>query len=762
MSGMLRGGKSKSQLSLASSGPPLEDALNEMKDQLNGLEQQLAELASQQDLEEGLAAQARVVDDKFGALTEKMEDELNHLSMRQTDELLALRKENEGSLKGSEEMLQRVDALAQQLAQLQGNVSGGFSDASARHQKAEDQLLATAEKLAKLEKLTATAERRCFELEAALTSGLSAQRAEAEAQLSRAMAHLSTRCEVLQGGLDGLTGDIALCTTTTEKRLEEGGARVEAELRRMQEALPELQQSIVQLEDRQAKTLESVDLDMQAHVAAMRLTVELAENVFTRSVVWQARGFKKRLHDLLHQEDQTIRSPGFFISALPEMKIELQMASRDDAGENTAFGPSLPLPGSCSVGVWAPAGLRACFRITAGEGAGAVSRRYEHAFHAEEGRRVDEAGRVLFVVQNFCRLNHIWIRREDRVRVSFEILDFEAAPMTVLPGMLPVRGGAALFADAGPAEEAFGSDAVGDESAVSVAAARPPSAAVSPAASSPASPASARPPSEERPRPPLADPDADVCDVAGGDITSLGFLDALQYLRGATSQELVQERLQSELHAVKNRSVRRVEWRLEGCARLLESRVGEAVDSPLFSAAGLEKIQFHFYPRDTTATGSNSQPCGLFVSGPSKTSLKAMLWVGSFSRQLDHRFNKRGEIGGRTRFCSLENQVDCNDSVVIAIDIIEVEADMPEQSRTSLCLRDARDPNSAKGGGAGPGGGVAHAPQTSSPVKGTRGTLSMKRDDPSKTEEFVRCVSLPTLNARQLKMPLALKCRPGS
>lgn len=386
------------------------------------------------------------------------------------------------------------------------------------------------------------------------------------------------------------------------------------------------------------------------------------------------------------------------------MRLEIQLACRDDVPES-ALAPSLPLPGSCSIGLWAPPGLRVVFRLTLGEGASAVTRRFEHTFEA--GELTDEASRSIFIVQNFCRLNQVWMRKADSVRVFFELLDFQCAPISIVPALT--------------------------------------GSAVAP--ESPGSPPEGDPPPEEAPG------DFD-------EMLSPASLppppDSIEYLRSCTAQEMIQERLSSEVQAVKNRSVRRVEWRLEGCSRLLECRVGEAIDSPIFSAAGLEKIQFHFYPRDISATGSNSQPCALYVSGPQRTVIKAMLWVGSFSRQLEHRYQRRGDTAGRSRFCVLENQVDCNDSVVLGLDIVEVEAELPDQSSASLCLRDARP------AGHGQGGGAAGAAGAASPLSGTKGTLRMKREDPSKTEEFVRCVSLPTLNARALKLPMALKGAPRS
>jgi len=378
---------------------------------------------------------------------------------------------------------------------------------------------------------------------------------------------------------------------------------------------------------------------------------------------------------------------------LPEMRLEVQLASGDSSPD---AAPALPLPGLCSVGLWAPPGLRLTFRLTLGEGPNAVSRQVEHCF--QPGGQTDDEGRVLCLAPHFCQLDRVWVRQGDVIRVAFELLEFQCPP--VAAGGLTF--GAGLEEPAGEGASEAGEEIEDAEEA------------------------------EQEPEIVTVTPQADIVSL----------------MRTLTTQELIHERLSSELAAVKNRSVRRVEWMLQGCARLLECRVGEAIDSPVFSAAGLERIQFHFYPRDTSATGTNSQPCGLYVSGPSRTSLKGMLWVGSTSRQFEHRYQRRGDTAGRGRFCLLEHQVDCSDCVTLAFDIGEVEADLPDQDGASLCLRDARQQ----------GPGKAPAPAAgAAPLSGTRGLLRMKRGDPSKTEEFVKCVSLPTLNARQLKLPLALK-----
>lgn len=683
---MLRG---RNSVAAAPKAASLDSQVAELKGQQDELAQRLAVAESSH---KELAAQLFKEVRRLNGELEEALAKADASSSEVGSSLVELRKELQEVRKAAEvgqEAARRAEAAGQEAAAVRAELGTSLAEAAARERAALEELRRS---LAESEQRVAEAARRgSEEAERRCQGALAAQAAAGEAARAAEAAALGARCEALQGALDGLASEIrgakAEHTDKQEAHASDFASRLEslqAELR------AELRASLQQTDEALAKQFAAVELAAKAQLQVLHNTAHIAENVFSRSVVWQARGFKKRLSALIHEEEQFIRSPPFSVSCLPEMRLEIQMASKDDAPEASLVGPSLPLPGSCSVGLWGPPGLRAVFRVTMGDGQTAVSRRFEHTFLA--GERANEASRTLFVAQNFCRLNQVWVRETDQVQVAFELLEFQSGPLSPVPAL----------------------------------------AALLEAPGSPASPPAARGKSP-----------AGVAE------------DSLAFSHGATAQELVHERLSGELQAVKNRSVRRVEWRLEGCARLLECRVGEAIDSPIFCAAGLERIQFHFYPRDVSATGSAVQPCALYVSGPARTTIKAMLWVGSASRSLEHRYQKRGDTAGRSRFCALEGQVDCNDSVLLALDIIEVETDMPDQASASLCLRDARPagPNQAP-----PAASGGHG----SPLNGTKGTLRMKREDPSKTEEFAKCVSLPTLNARQLKLPVAMKGRPGT
>lgn len=125
--------------------------------------------------------------------------------------------------------------------------------------------------------------------------------------------------------------------------------------------------------------------------------------------------------------------------------------------------------------------------------------------------------------------------------------------------------------------------------------------------------------------------------------------------------------------------------------------------------------------------------------------------MGSQGRQFDHRFKSRGDIGGRSKFCSLEQLQDAQDTVLLAVDLNEVEQELPEHHQ-SLVLREAPTAR----------GNARDAFDATSPMSPSRslvvppalnnakGTVRMKREDPSKTEQLVKCVSLPSLKASNM------------
>jgi hypothetical protein len=239
--------------------------------------------------------------------------------------------------------------------------------------------------------------------------------------------------------------------------------------------------------------------------------------------------------------------------------------------------------------------------------------------------------------------------------------------------------------------------------------------------------------------------DEKLADITVGDPFGDGEIGASRF---ATSELFLKEKIDREQLTLKNKAVRRIEWKLQGCSYLLEKcGPGQAVDSPPFNASGLMGLQMHFYPKGDDPNPSGGPAgmwCALYISGPGHTTLRGQLNVGVFNKSFDHRFKRKGDAGGRSRFCNLSANLDAEDSILLALDISQTEMEVPDQPHGMLVLRNAG--SNAKGD---------DKDAVASPVSGSKGVLKMKRGDPTKIEEVGRCVSLPTLNARERQRPLA-------
>jgi len=526
--------------------------------------------------------------------------------------------------------------------------------------------------------------------------------------LREAIEPLRARVDALAVELEKLGNHIGDTKGTTSSAQMEPAAAIEASEKALTEELRvEMKLEVDSVKRHAESVLRDMTEMMADHKKRLSHAELVVENMYTRSVTWRVNGFREKLYQLLQQDDRRfLRSPGFSVCGRPELVMELLVGGETMPSVHP-LAPPVPVPGSCSIRIWAPVGLDLTFRLTLGDGPSAVSKRLEHVFQFG-GELEDSEARTSFQVHNICQLDQIWRRDLNAIDITFEILDMKTiSPLISVPlarertansrprspecpaGMEPVENG-----DVALAEDSH-------------------------------------------------DPRKVACD------------DELAKHSSVTSEGALRELVKGDMQAMRNRSVRRVEWKLEGCWKLLDTcRAGEAIESPVFCAGGLDRLQFHFYPRGCeTGLGasSNAQFCALYVSGPAKTTVRGQLSVGSISRHFEQRYQCRGDLGGRPRFCNLETMLDCNDAVVIAVQLIEVETDLLD-SNHSLCLREARTLLAAGSPGAG-GTGLGTASSGGGVCHGAKGSLRMRREDPSKTEEVVRCISLPTLNTRQHYLP---------
>jgi len=550
-----------------------------------------------------------------------------------------------------------------------------------------------------IDEVSGLAHQEVLDVEERLTSNLANELPAIADGISAVQASLEFRCGGLKKEIEECCARIEQSKVVMQKADMDLASACEAQFSKLEEVLRQEQQDgISGVKDRADELFNAMSERMQPKLDSIAHMAWMLDNMYTRTVTWQIRGFRHKLAELLEGKERVLHSPPFSVCAQPEMALDMLAAPEEEPMlDNGDFIPPLPVAGSCSIRLWAFPGCHMKWRITLGEGSAAVSRRFENTFEA--GEVMDSMGRASFQMKNLCQLDTIWVRKPNTVNVTFELLELHHAETIGVPAPLEI-------------EEEFSVGAVAPEEA-----------------------------DQDKD----THPDRQAADTALertlDDSTSV---DGIFTSRALTSDFLMQEKMQSQLQVLKNRLVRRVEWVVQGCSLLLERmKVGEMVESPIFSAAGVDKMQLQFYPRGCEVgdkTSEHGQACALFLRGPYRTTIRGVLSVGTNTRPFEQRFQHRGEVGGRAKFCSLGGQVDMQDTVTLSLELEDVEVDLPEMSG-SLLFRQ-RGATGAKG-----------APSPAKGATGAKGSMRMKREDPTKSEEVVRCISLPALNPRQQFLP---------
>jgi len=488
-----------------------------------------------------------------------------------------------------------------------------------------------------------------------------------------------------------------------------------------------------------------------------RRLVERVDNLYARAATWKIHGFREKLSrvmmDALEGKQRSMWSPEFSVCAQPTMVIELQAATDVMPNKRSPLQPRIPVPGTCNLRLWAQPGLHLTFRFRLGSssaagggGGGVVSRRFEHYFQeppseeAKDGEHKssvlqDAAGRSCFTVQNFCLLDQAWDRSTNTMDVNFELLE-----LRVISAQENCESG---FVQSVEMQEEPSSEDQPQQEAEKAAL---DSTAVKSGKKQQANSTAGESLAAQLLRQHVHDPRSTIDPREK-------LADSLSFSHLASSEALIMERFKDDLQAVRNRTVRRVEWKVQGVARLMDlCKGGEAVDSPPFSAAGLENLRLHFYPRGhDSECAAYAQFCALYLSAPAGSTIRGSLFIGSAGRQFEQQYRTAGEFGGRSKFCSLESQHDCQDAVTLAVEIAEVELQMPDTS-FNMCVRQVP---AAKGGQAQQQStsGLAANATMPVPASGTKGSLRMKRTDPTGAEDLLRTVSLPTLNTQKFYLP---------
>jgi hypothetical protein len=135
------------------------------------------------------------------------------------------------------------------------------------------------------------------------------------------------------------------------------------------------------------------------------------------------------------------------------------------------------------------------------------------------------------------------------------------------------------------------------------------------------------------------------------------------------------DQVKQQVHILQSRMVRKVEWRVENASLLRQCfPPDECICSTAFAAAGVDGMQFIFYPSGYKA--STEGYCSLFLFGPAGATLKCWLSAGGQKRDASNTFNEPGAFG-RTNFARFESCVnEAEDSILIALEIEDAQQDL--------------------------------------------------------------------------------------
>lgn len=150
-------------------------------------------------------------------------------------------------------------------------------------------------------------------------------------------------------------------------------------------------------------------------------------------------------------------------------------------------------------------------------------------------------------------------------------------------------------------------------------------------------------------------------------------LDSSMFFQRTINNRLY-DQVKQQVHVLQSRMVRKIEWRVENASLLRRCfPANECICSASFSAAGIEGMQFIFYP--SGYKGATEGYCSLFLFGPAGATLKCQLAAGKQQRDASHTFDEPGAFG-RTNFCRFESCVDeVDDSIMMLLDIEDAQQD---------------------------------------------------------------------------------------
>jgi hypothetical protein len=190
------------------------------------------------------------------------------------------------------------------------------------------------------------------------------------------------------------------------------------------------------------------------------------------------------------------------------------------------------------------------------------------------------------------------------------------------------------------------------------------------------------------PVPPVEDPDAPpktLEEIRIEEEMKDKALEGSMFFQRWTNNRL-HDQVKKQIDIMQSRMVRKIEWRVEQASLLRKCfPPNECLCSATFSAAGIEGMQFVFYP--SGYKNATEGYCSLFLYGPAGATLKCWLSAGNQKREASHTFDEPGAFG-RTNFCRFESSIDDSEDVIV----IHLDIEDAQQDWTALVKHPALQP----------------------------------------------------------------------
>lgn len=136
------------------------------------------------------------------------------------------------------------------------------------------------------------------------------------------------------------------------------------------------------------------------------------------------------------------------------------------------------------------------------------------------------------------------------------------------------------------------------------------------------------------------------------------------------------DQVQQQVSGMESRMVRRIQWQVQHASKLRQYfSWGQAICSPCFGAAGVDKMQLALYPSGY-GTAVTDGFCSLFLYAPAGCTMHCFLSVAKQVREIQHTWEQAGAYG-RTNFCMFDHVIDLvDDTILVTLEIEDAQQDV--------------------------------------------------------------------------------------